>query len=450
MWNELARDEMLERPLPNSAEAERAVLGAIMLDNSLIMQAAEQVAAEDFYVPSHRRIFLAMLALAHRGSEINQVLIAEELRRDGEIESVGGITYITNLMTGLPHFTDLGDFTTLIRNKSLLRLFVKENSRAVSEALEEEDLPEVIFNRHATAVLQLQQAGTGVELHRAHDLTTSALERTALIAEQGSNITGVSSGFADLDAMTLGWQPGDLVIIAARPSLGKTSLALGIGVHAALHAARNVLFFSLEMSKEQIAARILSSEARVDSNRMRSGFLNNEEWGRLSAANQNLEDARFWVCDKPAVTTDFVRWRVLRTIAELGEVGLIVVDYVQLMSGIARRAESRQQEVSAISRELKAIARDTNVPLIALSQLSRAPEQRTNHKPQLSDLRETGALEQDADVVAFIYRPEQYDATEQNAGIAEILVEKQRNGPTGTVRLTFIKEFTRFENMWQE
>jgi replicative DNA helicase len=863
-----ARDQMLERPLPNSAEAERAILGAIMLDNALVTQAIEQLRPEDFYVPSHRRIFLAMVALFERGSEINQILIAEELRRDGEIESVGGLSFITNLMHGLPHFVNIGQFSKIVRGKSTLRQLVKACNKITSEALEEEDEPEIILDHAEQAIFALADERTRQGFSHVKPIADAMLEHVQEMAGRSAMLTGLTTGFNELDTMLSGLQPSDLIVVAARPSMGKclafdseillsdgslstieqlyrdqsgrlltlgadyqlrftrptdyiddgikpvyrvttrlgrviettlshpfltidgwqplhglrtgdrvavprilkvfgnvgmrecevkllayligdgcitassprfvvgkpalqtdferavaefggveavpaksanrtftlrvrrtkgnklnaltvwlkklnlygcnshtkfippeifrlrrelialflnrlfatdgwaalpgseqaqlgyastserlirqvqhlllrfgvvaplkkravkykeerriawqlditdalsiktfideigihgkedalcaingalnnrryqtnrdlipveiwrwiadlkgdeswgsparragikghtnihvgkrapsrerlwalaaglnsevlrqlatsevywdkivsiesvgrkqvydltipethnfvandicvhnTALCLTLAQNAAIQAQAVVGIFSLEMSKESLVMRMLSSEGHVDAHRFRSGFLSRDEWARLAGALGTLAETKIFIDDTPGITVLEMRAKARRLAAEQKKLDLIIVDYLQLMSGSSRRTESRQQEVSQISRELKGLAKELNVPLIALSQLSRAPENRTDHRPQLADLRESGAIEQDADVVAFIYREEQYNRTEENAGIAEIIVAKQRNGPTGIAKLAFLKEFTRFENMWRE
>src|SRR5947199_4109516 len=444
---ETTRDQMLERPLPNSAEAERAILGAIILDNALVSQAIEQLRPEDFYVPSHRRIFLAMIALFERGSEINQILIAEELRRDGEIESVGGVTYITNLMIGLPHFANIAHFSKIVRDKSMLRQLVKACNKITSEALEEEDEAEIILDHAEQAIFALADERTRQGFMHVKPVADSLLEHVQEMAGRSAMLTGLTTGFNDLDQMTSGLQSSDLIIIAARPSMGKTSFALTLAQNAAIHAQAVVGIFSLEMSKESLVMRMLSSEGHVDAHRFRSGFLSRDEWARLAGALGTLAETKIFIDDTPGITVLEMRAKARRLAAEQKKLDLIIVDYLQLMSGSSRRTESRQQEVSQISRELKGLAKELNVPLIALSQLSRAPETRTDHKPQLADLRESGALEQDADVVAFIYREEQYNKTDENRNIAELIVAKQRNGPTDTVYLAFLNPFARFADL---
>ncbi len=435
--------------MPHSAESERAILGSIILDNGLLNQAIELLKEEDFYVQSHRRIFNAMTLLFERGSEINPILIGEELRREGSLETVGGITFITNLTYGLPHFANIAHYAKIVRDNSLLRQLIKVANKITSEALEAEDEAEVILDQAEQAIFALADERTRQGFSHVKPVADELLEKVQEMAGRSVVLTGVPTGFKDLDEMTSGLQPSDLIIVAARPSMGKTSMCLTIAQNAAIHAQAVVGIFSLEMSKESLVMRMLCSEGHVDAHRFRNGFLNRDEWARLAGALGTLEEAKIFIDDTPGISVLEMRAKARRLAAEQKKLDLIIVDYLQLMSG-SRRAESRQQEVSQISRELKALAKELHVPLIALSQLSRAPESRTDHKPQLSDLRESGSIEQDADVVAFIYREEQYNRTEENAGIAEIIVAKQRNGPTGIIRLAFLKEFTRFENMWRE
>jgi replicative DNA helicase len=445
-----ARDQLIERPLPSSPESERAILGAVLLNNALVSQAIELLRPEDFYVGSHRRIFVAMIALFEHGSEINPILIGEELKRDGALESVGGITFITNLTYGLPHFANIAAYAKIVRGKSLMRQLVKVCNKVTSEALEEEEEAQIVLDHAEQAIFALADERTRQGFSHVKPVADQLLEKVQEMAGRSAMLTGLTTGFTELDSMTSGLQPSDLIVVAARPSMGKTSLCLTLAQNAAIHSQAVVGIFSLEMSKESLVMRMLCSEGHVDAHRFRSGFLSRDEWARLAGALGTLADARIFIDDTPGISVLEMRAKARRLATEQKKLDLIIVDYLQLMSGSSRRAESRQQEVSQISRELKGLAKEMNVPLIALSQLSRAPEARTDHRPQLADLRESGAIEQDADVVAFIYREEQYNRTDENAGIAEIIVSKQRNGPTGTVRLAFLKEFTRFENMWRE
>jgi replicative DNA helicase len=811
---ESTRDQLLERPLPHSAESERAILGAIVLDNGLVNQAIELLKPEDFYVQSHRRIFEAMIALSERGAEINPIILGEELKRDGMLEQSGGISFITGLTYGLPHFTNILHYAKLVHGKSILRQLVKAANKITSEALEEEDEPEIILDRAEQAIFALAEQRTKQGFAHVKPVADSILEKVQEMAGRSAMLTGLTTGFTELDTMTSGLQASDLVIVAARPSMGKclafdseillsdgslatieaiyktrsahlltlgnnfkfeltypsnyvddgikpvykvttrlgrtiectlshpfltidgwlplkelkvgerlavprilnifgsgemrecevkllgyllgdgsltkssptfvvgkpaiqsdfesaitefggvevvpswlqelgiyscnnhkkvipsivftlrrdllalflnrlfataglttllntgqvqlgfasvseklarqvqhlllrfgviaslkkravkykntyrtswqlditdarsirtfineigiygkaiilekilkvisskryqtnreytnihvgkrvlskeqlnllatvlesqplyqlatsdiywdeivsiestgnkqvydltipdthnfvandicvhnTSLCLTLAQNAAIQAQAVVGVFSLEMSKESLVMRMLCSEGRVDAHRFRSGFLSKDEWARLAGALGILADARIYIDDTPGISVLEMRAKARRLAAEQKKLDLIIVDYLQLMSGSSRRSESRQQEVSQISRDLKGLAKELNVPLIALSQLSRAPEARSDHRPQLSDLRESGSIEQDADLVAFIYREEQYNRTEENEGVAELIIAKQRNGPTGTVNLAFLKEFTRFENLWRE
>jgi replicative DNA helicase len=447
---DIQRDQFLERPLPSSPEAERAILGGIILDNALVSQAIELLKAEDFYTPSHRRIFQAMIALFERGSEINPILIGEELRREGLLEQAGGVAEVANLTYGLPHFTNLAHYAKVVRDKSLLRSLVKVANKITSEALEEEDQAEFILDHAEQMIFALADERTRQGFSHIKPIAEQLLEKVEGMAGRTAMITGLTTGFTELDQMTSGLQPSDLIVVAARPSMGKTALCLTLAQNAAIQAQAVVGIFSLEMSKESLVQRMLSSEAKVDAHRFRSGFLNREDWGRLATALGTLSEAKIFIDDTPGISVLEMRAKIRRLAAEQKRLDLIIVDYMQLMSGSSRRSESRQQEVAQISRELKALAKEMRVPLIALSQLSRAPESRTDHRPQLADLRESGSIEQDADVVAFIYREEQYNRTEENAGLAELIVSKQRNGPTGVIKMAFLKEFTRFENVWRE
>lgn len=444
------RDPLLERPLPSSPETERALLGSILLDNSLIAQAVELLKPEDFYVPSHRHIFLAMIALFEHGSEIDHVLIGEELRRDNSLEAAGGMIFLSNLPFGLPHVRSVAQYAKVIRGKSLLRKLVKVAGKISAEALEEGDEPQNILDHaeHAIFALADERIRQGFQ-HIKHP-AERVLEKAEAVEHRDLVVTGVATGFRSLDTLTSGLQKQDLVVIAARPSMGKTSLALTLAQHAAIESKAVVGIFSLETSAESLAMRMLCSEGSVDAQKFRSGFLSNEEWSRLGKALGKLADARIFIDDTPAISVLEMRAKARRLATEQKQLDMIVVDYMQLMSGSTRRFESRQQEVSQISRELKALAKELNVPMVALSQLSRAPENRTDHRPQLADLRESGAIEQDADLVAFIYREEQYHRTDENRNIAELIVAKQRNGPTDTVYLAFLNTFAKFADLEKE
>lgn len=438
----------MERPLPSSEESERAILGAILLDNSLISQSVEQLKPEDFYSPLHRRIFSAMISLFEASKRIDPILIGEELKKDGNIEAMGGISTITNLTYGLPHFSDLTDYIKVVKDKSVMRQLVRTCNAITSEALEEEEDAKVVLDNAERMIFALAEQRTRDGFIHVQPVAEKVLEKVQEYAKRESHaLTGLSTGFRDLDEMTSGLQPSDLIIVAARPSMGKTALCLTLAQNAAIAENAVVGVFSLEMSKEQLVMRMMSSEAKVDASRFRKGMLSREEWERLARAIGTLSDARIFIDDTPGITVLEMRAKCRRLAAEEKKLDLIVVDYLQLMSG-GMRNENRQQEVSKISRELKGLAKELQVPVVALSQLSRAPEARNPPRPMMSDLRESGSIEQDADVVAFIYREDYYKPDEENAGMAELIISKQRNGPTGTVKLAFLKEFTRFENFY--
>lgn len=444
------REQYLEKPLPSSEESERAILGAILLDNALIAQAIEQLQPADFYSPLHRQIFKAMINLFEQSQRIDPILIGEELKKEGILDSVGGVSTVTNLTFGLPHFSDLTSYTKVVKDKAIVRNLIKVCNQITSEALAEEDDASQILDNAERMIFALAEERTRQGFSHIQPVAETVFQKVQEFAKRESHaLTGLATGFADLDQKTSGLQPTDLIILAGRPSMGKTALGLTIAQNAAIQENAVIAVFSLEMSKEQLVMRMLSSEARVDAHRFRTGFLIQDEWGRIANAVAKLSDAKFFIDDTPGISVLEMRAKTRRLVAEQKRLDLILVDYMQLMSG-SGRVESRQQEVSQISRELKGLAKELNVPVLALSQLSRAPEARNPPKPLMSDLRESGSIEQDADLVAFIYREEYYKPSDENAGIAEVLISKQRNGPTGTVKLAFLKEFTRFENFYGE
>lgn len=451
------REQSLERALPHSAEAERAILGGVLLDNALISQAIELLRPEDFYVPSHRRIFMGMIALFERGAEINPVLIGEELKKDNTLESSGGISFIANLTFGLPHSANIAHYAKVVRGKSMLRQLVKAANKITQEALEQEDEPEIILDHAEQAIFQLADERVRQGFVHVKPVAEQLLEKIQEMEGRAAVLTGLTTGFADLDRMTSGLQRADLIIVAARPSMGKTSFALMLAQNAAIHANAVVGIFSLEMSKEALVMRMLCSQGNIDAQRFRNGFLSRPEWAQIAKSLGTLADTHIYLDDSAAITVLEMRAKARRLAAEQKRLDLIIVDYLQLMSGSAKRFESRQQEVSQISRELKGLAKEMNVPVVALSQLSRAPESRADHRPQLADLRESGALEQDADVVAFIYRDEQYKTPEERnnlpddqRNVAELIIAKQRNGPTGSIDLRFTPSSMRFDNLYRE
>jgi replicative DNA helicase len=389
---EFTREQFLERPLPSSADSERVILGAILLDNELITQAIEHISPDDFYSPNHRRVFKAMIALFEKGDRIDPILIGEELKKDGSIDSIGGVSTITNLTYGLPHFSEIFDYTKVVKNKAMSRNLIKVCNQITSEALAEEEDAEIILDHAEQMIFALADEKTRQGFSHVQPIAETVLAKVQEFAKRESHaLTGLSTGFRDLDEKTSGLQKTDLIIVAARPSMGKTALCLTLAQNAAILERAVVAVFSLEMSKEQLVMRMLSSEARVDAHRFRTGYLTRDEWGRLAESIGTLSNARIFIDDTPGISVLEMRAKCRRLATEQKQIDLIVVDYLQLMSG-GKRSESRQQEVSQISRELKGLAKELNVPIVALSQLSRAPEARNPPRPMMSDLRESGCL----------------------------------------------------------
>ncbi len=444
------REQYLEKPLPSSEESERVILGAVLLDHQVIAQAVEHLKPEDFYSPFNRRVFAAMIALFEKQSPIDPILVGEEMKKEGSLEAFGGVPAITNLTYGLPHFSDVGEYITVVHDKSVMRQLIRTCNAITSHALAEDDEANVVLDRAEQEIFNLAEARTHESFARIAPVAERVLARIQERKEGGSHgLTGLSTGFTRFDELTSGLQRTDLIIVAGRPAMGKTALCLTIAQNAALKSDAIVAIFSLEMSKEQLVTRMLSSEAHINAVRFRTGHLFGNEGEKLDDAVAKLSAARIFIDDSPAISALEIRAKTRRLAAEQKGLDLIVIDYLQLMGSSGRRNENRQQEVSQISRELKALAKEMDVPVLALSQLSRAPEARNPPKPLMSDLRESGSIEQDADVVAFIYREDYYKPSEENQGLADLIIAKQRNGPIGDVRLAFLKEFTRFENFYE-
>jgi replicative DNA helicase len=441
-----------ERTLPHNLEAEKSVLGAILIHNDAFNHAAEVIDAHDFFRDAHRRIFNKMVALSERGDAIDLVTLKDELQRSSELEEVGGPAYITSLADGVPRSANVEHYARIVKEKSTLRNLIHSANRILSTAYEAEQDADLILDDAEKAIFEIAEDRIREGFVPLRDLVQSSFATIEKLQQHKGMVTGVPTGFVDLDEMTSGLQPSDLVLVAARPSMGKTSFVLNIAQHVGTQTDMTVGFFSLEMSKEQLFMRMLTSEARIDAHRFRSGYLSEKDYGRLSHALGTLAEARVFIDDTASIGVLEMRAKARRLQAEHG-LHLLIIDYIQLMQGRGR-FESRQAELASISRSLKGLAKELNVPIVALSQLSRAPETRSDHRPQLSDLRESGALEQDADLVMFIFREEQYRDAEgqpnqEAEGVAEIIVGKQRNGPTGVAKLAFIKEHTRFENLAQ-
>ncbi len=443
---EFSREQYLERPLPSSAEAERLILGAVFLDNSVLPQAIELLKPEHFYSPIHRRVYAAMVFLFERKEKIDPILVGEELKKDGSIESIGGVASITNLTFGLPHFSDITDYCKIVRQKSQIRELIKACGQITSTALAEDELAEETLNFAQTLVNEVCTQEEKRGFVSIGKLSEDALHRTSGLAEKGATQTGLRTGFRDWDALTGGLQETDLIIIAARPGMGKSSLVVNIAEKVSSFEKEAVTaIFSLEMSKEQYADRMLCSSAQIDLQRYRNGSLTKEEWDNLIFTANIFSDYRIKIDDTSSISPLEMRSKLMRMEAETKRLDLVVVDYLQRMSS-SKKTESRQQEVSSIARELKSIAKDFKVPVIAISSLSRACEARNPPRPRMSDLRESGDIESEADMVAFIYRPEYYQQTDENMGFAEFIIDKHRHGPTGTVKFAFMKEFTKFAN----
>ena len=433
-----------ERSLPHNLEAEKAVLGAVLIDNEQFNRAAELIDSPDFYRHAHQQIFDKMVSLSDRDEVIDLVTLKEELNRAGNLNEVGGPAYIAALVDGVPKSTNVEYYAKIVKEKATLRSLIGSANKILTTAYQAEVEPEVQLDQAESEIFQIADGRLTEGFQSLKDLVPGGIETLEKLENQQGGFTGVPSGFTELDRLTSGFQPSDLVIIAARPAMGKTSLALNIAQHVGIKTEKTVGVFSLEMSKQALFLRMLTSEARIDAHKFRGGFLGSEEYKKMSEALNTLGEAKVFIDDSTSVSVLEMRAKARRLKSEHG-LHLLIIDYLQLMQGRGR-FENRNLELASISRSLKGLAKELDVPVIALSQLSRAPESRSEHRPQLSDLRESGALEQDADVVLFIYREDQYDRKPENENTAEVIIGKQRNGPTGTVRLAFLKEITRFEN----
>jgi replicative DNA helicase len=440
--------------MPSATDAERTILGAIMLDNTACNEAAESLHPDDFYLDAHRRIFARMMELSERGAAIDIITLTEELGRKKEVEAVGGVAYISSLIDGVPHQPSIEQYVKIVKDKSLLRNLIHASNNAIVKAMEQADTAAEIIDSAESAIFQIAEDRINQGFVGIPQIVKESFGSIDSLYQRGQRITGLETHYEKLDEMTSGLQKSDLVIIAARPSMGKTAFAINIAENAAVNDQKVVAVFSLEMSRESLVLRMLCSQSRVDSHKLRTGFLSREDFGKLQSGLESLALAPIFIDDTPGISLSEMRAKVRRLQQQQKRLDLIIVDYLQLMSaappsGGGKRYENRTQEVSAISRGLKALAKEMRVPVVALSQLSRAPEGRTgNNRPQLSDLRESGAIEQDADVVAFIFREEVYKQDEPELeGLAEVIIAKQRNGPTGTIKMAFIKKSTRFENL---
>ncbi len=435
-----------DRVPPQAHEAEVAVLGAMMLDIEAIGAGAELLNPESFYRDSHRKIFRAIMDLFSKSEAVDLVTLTQELKRKKELDAVGGAAYLSTILGSVPTAANVRYHAKIVLEKAVLRRLITTATEVVQEAYDASGDAAEILDRAENMIFDIAQSRVRRDFMPMREILKHSFEVIQELYDKKEHITGIGSGFDDLDKLTSGFQRSDLVIIAGRPSMGKTAFALNITANAAVKHNTPVAIFSLEMGKEQLVQRMLCSEARVDAHKLRTGYLADRHWSSLTTAAGQLSEAAIYIDDTPAMTVLEMRSKARRLKAEV-DVGVLIVDYMQLMRGTGR-VENRQQEISEISRSLKALAKELNVPVLALSQLSRAVEQRGgDRRPILSDLRESGAIEQDADVVMFVYRGEQYERTPENQGMAEIIIGKQRNGPTGTVKLAFRSECTRFENL---
>ncbi|MGE5552040.1 MAG: replicative DNA helicase [Bacteroidota bacterium] len=433
----------MDRVPPQNIEAERSTLGSMLLEREAIFKAQEILTADDFYREAHRIIWNAVTALADRAEPVDLITVTDYLRSRDQLELVGGVGYLTSLANSVPTAANVEYYARIVEEKSILRSVITQSTEIVSLGYDESRDAATVLDEAERRIFAIAQRRKNQGTVALHSILIPAFDRIEKIHESKGGVTGLPTGFADLDRLTAGLQPSDLIILAARPSIGKTTFALNIAQRAATDHKIPVVVFSLEMSKEQLAMKLLCSEAGVDMQRMRSGHLHEDDWPRLSRALGVLSEANMFIDDTPNISALEVRTKSRRIKAEHG-LGLIVIDYLQLMQGRGK-VENRQQEVSEISRSLKALARELGVPVLALSQLSRAVEQRTSKVPTLADLRESGSLEQDADIVAFLYREDYYKQDTENPNVTQLIVAKHRNGPLGTVEFYFRKEYSAFE-----
>ena len=430
---------------PQNIDAEKSVLGSLLIDEEAIGAAIEILDEAWFYEQAHRQIFRAVLELYNQRKNVDLITLSDKLKNDGTLEQIGGVSYLSFLIDLVPSAANVEHYANIVKEKGVLRRLIRNATNIIAESYESTgNVDEVVDNaeRLIFEVSDLKQRTQSVHIK---DLVRQSIEKLDFLYQRKQHVTGISTGFEKIDHMTSGLQNSDLIIIAGRPSMGKSALAISMAEYVGIEQKQGVAIFSLEMSKEQLVQRMLCSQARVDAHKVISGFLAPADWPKLTAAAGRLSESKIFIDDTPAISILELRAKARRLKANQG-IELIILDYLQLMRSTIQ-SESRQQEISEISRSLKALARELSVPVIALSQLSRAVESRQDHKPQLSDLRESGAIEQDADLVVLLMREEYYNPTEENKGVADVMIAKQRNGPVGTVKLAFIKEYMRFENL---
>jgi replicative DNA helicase len=439
---------MIDRVPPQNVEAEQSVLGAMMIEREAISKVSEIIRPEDFYREAHRLIYNAMMELFNKNEAVDLVTVVEILRRDEKLEVVGGISYVSALANSVPTAANVMYHARIVEEKALLRQLITTATHVAGMGYEANEDVTVIMDKAEKMILEVANRKAGQEFASIKNIIFDVFDRVSELYSSKGGITGLSTGFKDLDKLTSGLQPSDLILIAARPSMGKTAFVLNIAQNVAIKEKQAVAFFSLEMSKEQLVQRMLCAEAPIDAQRLRIGELENNDWDKLVRAADRLAAAPIFIDDTAGITVMEMRSKARRLKIE-HDLQLIIIDYLQLMQGSAgsSRSENRQQEISEISRSLKALARELKVPVVALSQLSRGVESRQVKKPMLSDLRESGSLEQDADIVAFLYREDYYDPETEHKNITDVIIAKHRNGPVDSIQLFFHKQFTKFSDL---
>ncbi|MDG5789425.1 replicative DNA helicase [Evansella sp. AB-P1] len=439
-------DIFADRTPPQNIEAEQAVLGAIFIEEQALVTASERLVPEDFYRAAHQRIFSVMLTLGQRGEPVDLVTVTSELQTKKWLEEIGGVTYISDLANAVPTAANVGYYSQIVEEKSLLRRLIRVATNIASDGYAADEDVDAILNDAEKTILEVSQKKNSGAFISIKDVLVEAFDKIEMMQHQTGDVTGIPTGFSELDRITAGFQRNDLIIVAARPSVGKTAFALNISQNVATKTDENVAIFSLEMGADQLVMRMLCAEGNIDAQRLRTGKLTDDDWQKLTMAMGSLSKAGIYIDDTPGIKVNEIRAKCRRLKQEKG-LGMIMIDYLQLIQGDARSGEGRQQEVSEISRSLKGLARELEVPVIALSQLSRGVESRTDKRPMMSDIRESGSIEQDADIVAFLYRDDYYDKESEKKDIIEIIIAKQRNGPVGTVELAFVKEYNKFVNL---
>lgn len=441
--------ENIDRTPPQNNEAEQAIIGAIFIEPNALITAAEVLQPEDFYRQAHQHIFRAMVMMNEQGKALDVVTVSEMLKSQGLIEDIGGITYLTDLAVSVPTAANIAYYIEIVEEKALLRRLINTATQIATSGFANEESVEALVDDAERRILEVAQRKNVGQFKNITDVLSEAYDNIELLSNREGDITGLPTGFKELDRMTAGFQRNDLIIVAARPSVGKTAFALNIAQNTAIKTNETVAIFSLEMGASQLINRMLCAEGNIDAQNMRTGKLNDEEWRKLALAISTLSSTNIFIDDSPGIRVNEIRSKCRRLKQEHG-LGMIVIDYLQLIQGSGiGGGENRQQEVSEISRTLKQLARELEVPVIALSQLSRGVEQRQDKRPMMSDIRESGSIEQDADIVAFLYREDYYDreAAEEDNGTIEIIIAKQRNGPVGTVQLAFVKEYNKFVDL---